>query len=195
MRWQPTLAVLATLLCPAAGYADGKLDRARDEIRRDDDGDGDGDEERSERHRRKGDDDDRDDDSDEGEGLGSALLRALFEGVADASLQGPRYGYARYPYAPGAPGYLVSRSPELAFGSGSMRSDAAFGPTLARPHTWAAQLSLDGGYLDGIARTGPSVRLLTPARLELDARVDVLLEPEAPGGTDHASAGQTRALG
>jgi hypothetical protein len=192
------LLALAALLLPLPAAANGKLDRARDEVDGDSSGSSGSSSSRGER------DDDDDDDDDDGGGIIGALFEALFDIDDDPHPRRTRdetpsytpapslnieYGYARYPYAGGHQGYLVPRQLEIAY-------DGPVRPLARRPHDYALQLSLEAGYLDGVARGGPSLRLLTPSRFEVDTRYALFHEwlADAPPGapdTDATSLGAT----
>jgi hypothetical protein len=178
------LVALAILVAPLPANADGKLQRAREEVRgRDSSGGSSSDDD---------DDDDDDDDHDHGGGIIGGLLEAIFSSdsepppreenepqtVSSLPAWNPTYGYARYPYANGHDGYLVPREIEVAYDGTIVR------PLATRPHDYAVQLTLEAGYLDSVARVGPSLRLLTPSRVEVETRFALLhesLEQVAPG--------------
>ena len=194
---------LLTLPLPAA--AEGKLGRARDEVRGGSSSSSNRDSSSS--HRRSSsrhDDDDRDSDSDEDDDDDGGIIGALFGAIFDSldepdpppyrswssgpSLL-PSYGYARYPYADGHDGFLVSRELEIAY-QGELR------PLARRPHDYALQLTLEAGYLDGVARGGTNLRLLSPSRFEVGTRLaffhEWLDQPERDeADTDTTSLGAT----
>jgi hypothetical protein len=184
------LALLVLLpWLPGRALAEGKIQHAREEAKGHDHG-----------HRRSSGDDDDDDDDD----ILSAILCALFSsdesGSSSYSSSGdpesggqsfpsPTYRYAPYPYAHGHRGYLVPNDYELAY-NGDVR------PLGRDLHDYALQLSLEGGYMSGIARADTSIRLLTPARIELETRFAYLHEDlarVAPGepDTDSTTLGST----
>ena len=186
-RFLILLTALIACWTSASGLAlaDGKIQRARDSVRdRDDDRGSDEDDDSDEDY-------DEDDDNVGGQIIGG-LLEAIFSDDESSSPRehreppssattiepyDPTYGYGRYPYANGHPGYLVPREVQLAYG-GPIR------PLARAPHDYAAQLSLEVGYLDDVARVGPHVRLLTPSRAEFSTRWTLLhetLDEAAPG--------------
>jgi hypothetical protein len=184
------LALLVVLpWLPSRALAEGKIQHAREEAKGHDHG------QRSGSHH----DDDDDDDN-----ILSAILCALFSSddsgssysssgdgeSSEPSLPSPTYRYAPYPYAHGHHGYLVPNDYELAYNSDVVR------PLGRDLRDYALQLSLEGGYLSGIARADTSIRLLTPVRIELETRFAYLHEDLAhvmPGepDTDSTTLGST----
>lgn len=187
-----TLLVLCWLAPVGPALADGKLDRARDEIR-------------------NGSDEDDDDDDDDGGGwigdLIEGFVSALFAGgddddddsgasgeapELDPTPLSPEFGYRSYPYQRDGAAYIVEVDRALAYAPANGYSDVqpAVLPASAQP--LAGQIALEGGHWDGVTRGGLAARLLTDTRFEIDGRALWLHEPasDAPGallGDAHAS--------
>ena len=153
-----TFSMLADV---SSARADGKLDRARKEMR---DGDGSGGTNHGE------------DDDDSGDGWLDALFCFMtFDcGTSGSHEVGMKldtaYGYARHPYAGTAEGYLVPREILIAQTDDGVESDVA-PPLTTRPRAWSGDLAPDAGYLDDLTRLGLRTRFRMPFRFELDARL------------------------
>ncbi|HKU39520.1 MAG TPA: hypothetical protein VJR89_15280 [Polyangiales bacterium] len=96
---------------------------------------------------------------------------------ADEVAREPAPAYAPYPYASPLAPYLLDAELQVASTSSALDVQLRRAHVAGRP--FAGQLSIDGGYLGGVAHSGMDARLLTPSPFELGARTALLYEPSA----------------